>query len=139
MEKKSKLCLNCPNFNENWPNDGDGSCPGFYLRNAEDACLTYKSWRGGNLTYQQALEAKNRQHQRHQETDEFRRQTYHLILKYQQPQDDKYLKEQARDLAHKIAKGKNAFSLFKQARETSNLYLPQKLCRAIEENRRCYT
>lgn len=135
MAKVSRLCLHCPNFNENYPNEGEGDCKGYYLRDAENACKTFKSWKGGNLTYKEALGAKRKQHERHDRTDRFRSRTEELILEYQQPQVNSHIRKQAEDLASKIAKGANAFKELPKAKETYNLYLPHKLCRAIEENR----
>lgn len=135
MRKVSRLCMQCPNFNQNYPDKGEGDCKGFYIRDAENACKTFKSWKGGKLTFKEALQAKRRQHRRHNRTDRFRSRTFELIIKYQKPQVDKHIKKQAENLASRIAKGANAFKELPKAKETSNLYLPRKLCRAIEENR----
>ena len=136
MGKISKLCLNCPNFNENWPDEGQGNCKGYYNRDEEGACLTFKSWRGGKLTYEEALSAKNRQHSRHQKTDKFREDIRRRILHYQGEVSKRFIKKQANEVATRIAKGENAFSVFEEAQERTNLYLPRKLSIAIEEDRR---
>ncbi|MFP4589689.1 MAG: hypothetical protein ACOCZX_02905 [Candidatus Bipolaricaulota bacterium] len=133
--KVSRLCMHCPNYNPDWPNDGEGKCRGYYLREAQGACLTFKSWKGGKLTFPEAVEAKKSQFRRHNRTDRFREETVAMILKYQEPLDEDYLEKRANDLAARIAKGENAYNVFEQAKDCTSLYLPKKLCRAIEENR----
>lgn len=134
--KISRLCLKCPNFNRNWPDPGPGNCKGSYTRDDQNACLTFKSWKGGKLTFHEALRAKRNQHHRHKTTDEFRRNTRKMILNHQQSQREGIIREQADFLATRIAKGENAFKVAEKAKEWTNLFFPRKLCRAIEENRR---
>jgi len=138
--KISRLCLNCPNFNEKWPDEGDGTCKGYYSWEAEGACRTFRAWRGGKMSFSEARKAKERQHRRHKNTDFFREKTIDLILRYQgyddnQDQADRFIKRQAKTLASRIAKGENAFKVFRDVQEKSSLYLPRRLCTAIEDRR----
>lgn len=138
MAKISKLCMNCPNWNENWPGEGEGNCKGYYYWDDEGACRTFRSWRGGKLSLREAIEAKKRQHKRHQRTDGFRKEIQSKILEYQGGPQDGFMRKRAEDMATRIAKGENAFSVFKEATNRNNFYLPKKLSIAIEEKRQRY-
>ena len=70
--KISELCQYCPNNN----------CVGFYRRDAPRACLTFYSWKAGEISLEQAINVKYKQNKRHRETDRFRDEIYSVLEHY---------------------------------------------------------
>ena len=90
--KISILCQYCPNPN----------CEGFYRRDAPRACLTFRLWKEGKLSLEQAIDAKYRQNKRHEETDSFRDEIYEVLEDYCSDYEDRVI---AGSIASELVKG----------------------------------
>jgi hypothetical protein len=117
--KISILCQYCPNI----------KCKGYYRIDAPKACLTFKSWKEGKITLEEAIEIKHKQNERHAIIDPIRREIYDM-LKEQCDNDNPFMdREMAYAVASEIVKGKS----LDEALKGTSFYLSKEQRKKIYE------
>ncbi len=90
--KISELCQYCPNDN----------CPGYYRRDAPYACYTFARWKDGELSLEEAIAAKHRQHEWHSRIDPIRDMIFEML---EEQCYDYYDRVLAGEVASEVVKG----------------------------------